>query len=63
MEGKSDHDLALDMLSMSKLGKENLPLLERIEFEKTLLDRSAQLHVALNNILSGLQIDTDKQKE
>jgi hypothetical protein len=59
-EGQGNLDWVLDFLSMHKLGKEVKKLLEQVFADLSLIDRSAELHTLLQDILSRMTIDPKK---
>lgn len=61
--GQGNLDWVLDFLSMHKLGKEVRALLENVCADLSLIDRSAELHTQLQDILSRMTIDPEKLNE
>jgi hypothetical protein len=62
-EGQGNKDWVLDFLSMHKLGKEIKALLQEVYADLSLIDRSAELHTQLQDILSRMTIDPEKLNE
>jgi len=61
MAGRGERNLAVDMLTLSKLGKENIDLLGRIrKFSFEWLDRAAELSVMLSDFLARSEISPDE---
>jgi hypothetical protein len=64
MEGRGDRNLALEMLALSKLGKENRDLLGKIKkFKFEQLDRAAELYVLLSDLLARIEISPDEEAD
>ena len=63
IDGKGNRDLLLDILSCSKLGKGNIPLLNKINADVTLLDKAASLYTELSDIFARMTIDPKTHKK
>lgn len=61
--GQGNLDWVLDFLSMHKLGKEVRELLIKVNADLSLIDRCAELHTQLQDILSRMTIDPKKLNE